>query len=280
MTFAWRRWRFLAAALAVVVPLPSAASAVPAGGMPTQAFWDGCYNVQTLVDVPKDTVEVPGPFALPNGLDSMAHLVISAFRCQSVTVGGQTEPTLVVSVEVQINEPVGVQPVGPGEFHEYLLSVATNNRALAKWFKEGTGLGITYVPGIEYFYPIGELGTGDFHVHTPAPSPSVITFEGTATAQKEFAVPVSGSWWRRDQHRVVRFATPPFKHFFTFAPQDHVTITAEGDLAALIGAQRTCSLADPASGCLFIPHHLGLFAQTKYTCGAGDLSACGPPPTE
>jgi hypothetical protein len=179
--------RALVAAAALLGVLSFAAPA-RASVVPDKICSEDCHEVLAFIShVPRENAEVyvpkeyrvTDPEQTPGERD--AEVVIRAAECKRVTIEGTSRPTRYAEVRITLDRPAGAT----SDFNWYELSWATDNRALVRWAKAGTGMdgAVRYSDQLEYRFGLEpDLFVG-------APEPAAWAFTITARAPRAAGTP-------------------------------------------------------------------------------------------
>lgn len=206
---------------------------------------ENCHDLFNIVTVPMDRVEelVPDGYRVRSDTGgATANLVVDIFDCERVSVAGKSLGRVRgADVAVEIERPEGSDPPDDDSqflFDQYVLFIITDNAAYAEWLRDGTGLGVTHVKGIELEFARPELGADRFRFWAPSPSPSPFHVEGVVSAQRKQGFPVDDSWWQDTRTTGGREWTVRLHHPWHpdyFAPGNAMITAEEGsELARII----------------------------------------------
>jgi hypothetical protein len=162
--------------------------------------------------------------------DEDAEVVLRAAQCDLAN-----RPTRFAEVRITINQP---EHGDADAFHWYLVSWATDNRALRQWARTGTGVdgAVSYSDRLRFGFAPEPL------LFVDAPEPAAWAFMIEALAPKgtgEPGVPAPANLWRETGAGTVRFTRRPDAAQLAVAI-GRVGTPCGSELAALLGLTAPC----------------------------------------
>lgn len=239
----------MAAALVLVATTPAAGA--EDRGVAEPVISRGCQDSTALI--PADPAEVrrqmPGVdwsrYRIYGEDLGAAVLVVRVFACDSLQIPGfRPKPTLGAQFAVTIESPDGTGRAFGSDAccNWYLLFWVTDNRRLARWLRDGTGLGgrVRHVRRLAHRYQPG-LGSvaGATHFAARKPTPSPFRLEATVLAPFEPwpGVDIAPNWWAETGRGRVKLANDaPAVRFHE--SDGEVRARAGTRMAALFGAEQ------------------------------------------
>lgn len=256
LTFVWGYRTTVASACALVAtvfillvaPASHAAGKQETGGLATL---NGCQDSYAPIPASAADTRTYAPevdqarYRIYGEQVGAAILVVRIFACESVKVrGSRPRPTLGAQFGVTLESPDGTGRVYGSDAccNWYTFFWVTDNRAFAKWLKDGTALGgvVRYVKRGRLVYrrkPTEGSGTTAVYFAAKPPTPSPFELEATVLPVPLLAMDILPNWWAQTERGSIKIANrvPGFR---AYEASGEVRARAGTRMAALFRGER------------------------------------------